>query len=327
MGAMFSQFYPPSPPLTEKNLPSQRGKVFLITGGYSGVGYQLVEILYKAGGKVYIAGRSEEKAMRAIEEIKSRTPIDDEKWSGELEFLLLRLDDLASIKSSVAEFQRRESHLHVLWNNAGRCLYPEGEKTVQGHEVILGTNCLGPHLFTCLILPSLQAAAKISPPGTVRIIWSSSILVDASAPKNGFVMSEITSPSKDQTYNYTISKTGNWFLASQFGHRVSHDGIVSMTQNPGNLRTNITRETPKWVLMILYPLLWDAHYGAYTELYAGLSPEITVEDNGGYIVPWGRKHPNMRKDLLDALESELNGGAGLAEKFWEWCERETTQFK
>lgn len=327
MGAVLSQFYPPSPTLTEQNLPSQKGKVFLITGGYSGVGYQLVEILYKAGGKIYIAGRSKEKAMKAIEEIKSRTTYYDEKRAGELEFLLLRLDDLSSIKSSVAEFQRRESHLHVLWNNAARSMYPEGEKTVQGHDVILGTNCLGPYLFTSLILPSLQAAAKISPPGTVRIVWSSSIVVDASAPKNGFVMSEITTPSKTQGDNYTNSKTGNWFLASQFGNRVSQDGIVSMTQNPGNLKTNIMRDVPLWITLLLYPLLWDAHYGAYTELYAGLSPDITVEDNGGYIVPWGRKHPNLRKDLLDAMKSERNGGVGLAEKFWEWCEKETAQFK
>lgn len=327
MGAVFSQFYPPSPALTEENLPSQKGKVFLITGGYSGVGYQLVEMLYKAGGKIYVAGRSEEKAMKAIEEIKSRITDDAATTPGELEFLLLRLDDLSSIKSSVDEFQRRESHLHVLWNNAARSMYPEGEKTVQGHDVILGTNCLGPYLFTLLILPSLQAAAKNSPPGTVRIVWSSSIVVDASAPKNGFEMSEITCPSKHQGRNYTNSKTANWFLASQFGYRVRRDGIVSMTQNPGNLKTNIMRDVPKWITLILYPLMWDAHYGAYTELYAGLSPEITVEDNGGYVIPWGRKHPNLRQDLVDALKSERKGGAGLAEKFWEWCEKETTQFK
>jgi len=324
MSAFFSQIYPPCPALTEKNLPNQKGKVFLITGGYSGIGYQLAEMLYKAGGKVYIAGRSEEKALKAIEEIKSSTAGDG---SGELEFLLLRLGDLSSIKSSVEEFQRRESHLHVLWNNAGRCMYPEGEKTVQGHDVILGTNCLGPYLFTWLILPSLQAAAKMSPRGTVRIVWSSSIVVDASAPTNGVIMSEITSPSKKQTRNYVNSKTGNWFLASQFGRRVSQDGIISLTQNPGNLKTNIMRNVPKWVTVIARLLMWDAQYGAYTELYAGLSSEITVEDNGGYIIPWGRKHPNIRKDLLNALENEENGGVGVAEKFWEWCERETMQFK
>ena len=75
------------------------------------------------------------------------------------------------------------------------------------------------------------------------------------------------------------------------------------------------RNAPKWLPIVAHSLLWDAKYGAYTELYAGLSPEITVEDNGGYIIPWGRKHPNLRQDLLDALKSQENGDTRVAEKF------------
>ncbi|KAF7196804.1 Short-chain dehydrogenase/reductase sthC [Pseudocercospora fuligena] len=62
MGASYSQFFPPPPTLTESNLPSQSGKVFIVTGGAAGVGYELSKILYHAGGKVYIAGRSEKNA-------------------------------------------------------------------------------------------------------------------------------------------------------------------------------------------------------------------------------------------------------------------------
>ena len=66
MGVTFSQFFPPKPTLTEVNLPSQKGKVFIVTGGTSGVGFELCAILYQAGGKVYLAGRSEANAQFAI---------------------------------------------------------------------------------------------------------------------------------------------------------------------------------------------------------------------------------------------------------------------
>lgn len=66
MGVTFSQFFPLSPTLTEANIGDQKGKVFLVTGGALGVGFEVCGILYQAGGKIYLAGRSEEKAEAAI---------------------------------------------------------------------------------------------------------------------------------------------------------------------------------------------------------------------------------------------------------------------
>jgi hypothetical protein len=43
------------------------------------------------------------------------------------------------------------------------------------------------------------------------------------------------------------------------------------------------------------PILYKAEIGAYTELWAGLSPKLTMEMNGGYVIPWGRIHPSPRK--------------------------------
>jgi hypothetical protein len=67
--------------------------------------------------------------------------------------------------------------------------------------------------------------------------------------------------------------------------------------------------------------------GAYTELWAGLSPEVTMETNGGYVVPWGRIHPAPRQDLLDALKSTQDGGIGRAGEFWEWCEKKVAEYR
>jgi NAD(P)-dependent dehydrogenase (short-subunit alcohol dehydrogenase family) len=76
MGVTFSRLFPPQPTPTLKNVPSQAGKVFVVTGGSSGIGFELAMILYRKGGRVYIAGRSEANAYQAIEHIRSLSTED-----------------------------------------------------------------------------------------------------------------------------------------------------------------------------------------------------------------------------------------------------------
>lgn len=90
--ALFQCFFIPKPTLTESNLPSQAGRVFIVTGGYAGCGKELSKILYGKDGTVYLAGRSQDKAESAIEEIKKVHPSSD----GRLEFLKVDLADLVS---------------------------------------------------------------------------------------------------------------------------------------------------------------------------------------------------------------------------------------
>lgn len=63
-------YFIPAPELTETTLPDQSGRVFIVTGGYAGCGYELCKILYQRNGVVYVAGRSQTKAEGAIEMIK-----------------------------------------------------------------------------------------------------------------------------------------------------------------------------------------------------------------------------------------------------------------
>ena len=53
--SLWSQLFPPTPDLTEKNLPDQSGKVCIVTGGGTGIGAELVKILYGANARVYVA--------------------------------------------------------------------------------------------------------------------------------------------------------------------------------------------------------------------------------------------------------------------------------
>jgi len=76
-------------------------------------------------------------------------------------------------------------------------------------------------------------------------------------------------------------------------------------------------------------VLQETVFGAYTELYAGLSREVGVKNNGTYIIPWGRVYGEEgipRKDLREALMTEKEGGLGYGEKFWGWCEGKWGKF-
>ncbi|KAI2775664.1 short-chain dehydrogenase [Daldinia loculata] len=318
MGAQWSQVFPPKPTFIEGNVGPQNGKVFLITGGYSGIGLELAKMLYKNHGRVYIAGRSEDKARQAIDDIRAGAPASQ----GSLEFLHLELDDLSSIKASVESFKARESKLHVLWNNAGVSRPPVGSVSKQGIELQLATNCLGPFLFTRLLLPLIEETASTEPSGSVRVIWTSSQIVELSAPPGGFDMSELQIPSKDQLRNYIISKFGNWLLASEIAATVGRtSGVVSVALNPGSAYSNLFRHTPS-LYFFAWPLLYAPKMTAYTGLYAGLSKDISLKTNGCYIVPFGRiaKENDIRQDLLDALKQREDGGSGKAKEFCDYCE-------
>jgi NAD(P)-dependent dehydrogenase (short-subunit alcohol dehydrogenase family) len=326
MGATLSQFFPPRPTLTEANIASQQGRVFIVTGGTSGIGFEICRILYQAGGKVYLAGRSEEQAMAAIKRIKE-TKVEPANLNGDLYFLYISLDDLATIGPAVEKFQASESRLDVLFNNAGVSNPPHGSVSVQGHELQMATNCLGPYLLTQFLLPTLLHTARNTSSATVRVIWTSSIAVELSAPKYGLDVAKLSTPSTNQQENYAVSKIGNWFLASQLASQAGNHGILSVTVNPGNLKSALTRHLPAIVPVLASPLLYEPVYGAYTQLWAGLSSELSIEDGGKYVVPWGRIHPSPSPGLVASLATEEDGGTGAAEAFVEWYDAQTVGFR
>jgi NAD(P)-dependent dehydrogenase (short-subunit alcohol dehydrogenase family) len=327
MGVTFSQFFPPSPTLTSANIANQQGKVFIVTGGASGIGFDLCRILYEAGGKVYLAGRSEENANAAIKKIKDGSSATS---SGQIRFLYVSLDDLTTIKPAVESFQALESRLDVLFNNAGVSMPPLGSVSAQGHELQMATNCLGPYLLTQLLLPVLLQTAKSTLSAAVRVIWTSSLAAEVpalGAPKDGFDLAKLSAPSKIQQENYSMSKLGNWFLASELASQAGKDGVLSVTVNPGNLKSALTRHIPAAVRMVVSPLLYPAVYGAYTNLWAGLSSDLSIKDGGNYIIPWGRVHPSPSPRHVASLASKEEGGTGEAKAFLEWCDAQTVEFR
>lgn len=325
MGHQLSQFFPPRPALTEANLESQDGRVFIVTGGYSGIGLELAKMLYQAHARVYIAGRSWEKAEKAMKAIGLAHP----ESKGSVEFLHLELDDLATIKASAESFLKKEKRLDVLWNNAGVSQVPPGSVSKQGIELHLATNCLGPFLFTQLLLPLLEkTSATTQPSASTRVVWTCSQIVELQTPPNGLEMSEVVAPPKDKGRNYINSKIGNWCLSTELAKRYGPGGLVSVVQNPGGASSSLFRHSP-WIRYLSRPILHAPKMAAYTELYAGLSKEISMEHNGCYILPFGRvaEEKNMKQDLLDVIKSDEEGGSGKAMEFWNYCDITTREYR
>ncbi|TVY34381.1 putative oxidoreductase [Lachnellula occidentalis] len=326
IGSILTQAFPPSPQFTEKDIPSQAGKVFIVTGGNSGIGLEVVKILYSKGGTVYMAGRNAEKINTAIKALKSAH--DPTANPGRIKSLILDLGDLSTIPACAADFLAQESRLDILFNNGGIAQVPAGSVSAQGHEAHVGTNCLGPFLLTQLLLPVLLRTAKSAPKAGVRVVWVSSGIIDIKAPVGGLILDELAPGhhSHDKAHNYSVSKAGDWLLASELDQRVRKHGIVSVALSPGQLKAPGFDRLPWYQRWLMKPLLHDPIMGAYTELWAALSLDVTCADGGRYALPWGRWHPSPRKDILESLRAKAEGGTGLAAEFWHWCEEQSKDY-
>lgn len=240
-------------------------------------------MLYAKNAKVYIAARSEDKANRAIADIKQARP----QSKGSLIFQHLDLSDLSTIKTSVERFTSQESRLHVLFNNAGvQALSKDGPTTTaQGHEIHLGVNVIGTFLFTKLLTPTLVATAKTEPPNTVRVVWVSSLGTEMVGEKSyGISLNYLNYWSALKPLErYGISKAGNWLHGVEFAKRYHADGVVSIPCNPGHLRSDLYRDSGTLFKTVLNTLItYPPINGAYTEIFAGLSPTITMKETGDW---------------------------------------------
>ena len=284
--------------------------MYIVTGSNTGVGKEVAQILYSKHAKVYIAARSEEKANDAIKSIKGSLP----KSKGSLTFLKLDLADLSTIRKSANEFLSKESKLHVLLNNAGVMIPPVGSVTPQGYELQLGVNNVGTFLFTKLLTPVLAQTAKSEAPGVVRVVWVSSMGAEKASHVPGGVpideLDDYKHEKKPEIYRYGVSKAGNYLHGTEYARRHKNDGIVSIPLNPGNLNSDLYRSlNPVIRAFLRKAILYPSVYGAYTELFAALSPDVTLENSGG----WGKLSESSVKEfwLITYTQLPLGGGSWI----------------
>lgn len=244
--------------------------------------------------------------------------------SGRLEFLHVDLNDLKSVKPAADRFLSQESRLDVLVNNAGVMFPPQGSKTEQGHDMQFGTNVLGPHLLSKLLMPTLVNTAKTSPANSVRVIWASSLAIQVLAPDGGVVFDEKNEPKvlSNIQSNYGQTKVANTLLAIKYQELYAADGVVSVSFNPGNLKTELQRHLSGILQTVADLTVYPAINGAYTELYSGWSEEVTKDKGITFIMPWGRDGTKLvRSDIQEGIKGDL------VTKLYDWCEKTTKEFE
>ncbi|KAI5302607.1 hypothetical protein KEM56_000529, partial [Ascosphaera pollenicola] len=161
---------------------------------------------------------------------------------------------------------------------------------------------------------------------SVRVTWAASSAVNLAAPRNGVVF-EGGSPKVhgNPSLDYAQSKAGNVLLSSELARRFKDKGIIGLSFNPGNLRYDLQRHLSAVYKAFVYAICYPSVHGAYTELYAGWSDNISLEESGSYVIPWGRI-AKPASHILPALQEITHGGTGVAKVFWEWCDKETSPY-
>ncbi|PTB69594.1 NAD(P)-binding protein [Trichoderma citrinoviride] len=302
-----SQFSP------ERDIPSQEGKVIVVTGGNTGIGKETILQLCKhSPKKVFLATRNEAKAKDAITSINSQLP-----EPADVEFVSLNLSNLASVASAAETIAQSTDRIDLLFLNAGIMNMPPGNKTDDGFDLQLGTNHVGHFLFTKKLLPVLkETVTKYNP--DVRVISTSSIGYRF-APSFETIISTEKLSSQGQWTSYGASKAANILFAAELAKR--HPELTSVSVHPGMIQTDLYATTAsnsfllRNLMRFFGPLVYhDVAYGALTQLWAATVGKDKLQQ-GGFYVP------------IAQLESKNKyvADADMQRRLWEWTEGELKQ--
>ena len=323
-------------------LLSLAGKTAIVTGANSpdGIGYNVAYQLFLKGAKVFIGARSFEKALSAIESMKSSSPSSD---SSLLKPLIMNLGDFKDVKRVAEKFVEEEERLDILVSNAGLLSRSKASDVdAYGISPSFGTNHLGTFLFTTTLLPLLVKTAKINP--DVRIVTVSSTAHYDVPPTARFdsvaafnesfeiaqdkavdgplatfgdaIGTEAVGEMQANFIRYGYSKLANVLFAKELQRRLDAQGIpiLSLSLHPGGVATNGAAGFLGGRDNDLFRASMSPADGALTPLYAAAHPaprEQVERYKGGFLLPWGGL-----KEASEAGRSEEN-----AKTLWETSER------
>lgn len=261
-------------PWNPSEIPDQSGRVAVITGANSGIGFKAARHLAAKGATVIMACRNLEKARAA----RARLPAE-----ANVRIVELDLGSQASVKKAAEEILAEYPRLDLLLNNAGIMWLEEG-RTEDGFERQFGINHLGHFTLTALLLPALRDVAGS------RIVTVSSI-----AHRAGRI--HFDNIHLDGQYGrqraYAQAKLANLMFAVELDRRLQRAGAQtrSLACHPGIASTNlagpgIAEETPLGIGRVvrwLWPLMTQsAEKGAWPTLYAATAPQA---EGGHYYGP------------------------------------------
>jgi NAD(P)-dependent dehydrogenase (short-subunit alcohol dehydrogenase family) len=242
-----------------KQLGDQTGRVAIVTGANSGIGFETARVLAEKGAHVVMACRNLDKANPKAAEIRVALP------DASLEVMALDLSDLSSVRSFAEAFRAKHSRLDLLINNAGIMVPPYG-KTAQGFETQFGVNHLGHFALTGSLLDLI-----INTPGS-RIVTVSSVAHYFG--KIQFADLNWESGYKAQAA-YGQSKLANLLFTYELQRRLKAAGkdTLAVAAHPGWTETSL-QEHAKGVKFLNRFFAQSPPMGALPTLYAAAGSSV-----------------------------------------------------
>lgn len=294
-----------------EKVPAQKGKVAIVTGANTGLGYETALAFAKKEIEVVMACRTESKAKKAMENIQKIVPV------AQLHFLELDLMDLTSVHAFSKNFLSRFNRLDLLINNAG-IMIPPFQLTKDGFESQMGVNYYSHFVLTGLLMEILNKTEG------ARVVTLSS-----KAHENGEIYFDNINWEKDYSKikAYSQSKLACLLFTQELQRRLSAAGhnTISVASHPGVSTTELGRHIPKWFYYLFMPLFWFMTHkpekGALPSIMAALDDDV---QGGDYFGPIGFREmkgpPAKVKARPHAYDEDL------AKRLWEVTE-EMTGFK
>ncbi|KAF5328365.1 hypothetical protein D9619_013244 [Psilocybe cf. subviscida] len=305
--------------ITEEDLVDLKGKVAIVTGGNSGVGYGTVQWLLRKGAKVYIAGRSQERVAVAITMLES-----EGIKNGSVHALKLDLADPRLARQSAEDFLSMESRLDILVNNAalGVGAGPqEFSLNEYGLKNIMTTNYISHFVFTETLLPLLKKTA-VEENSDVRIVNVTSkiherIEIDSFKGKD-MLNKEYGDTLNGRLGTYSLSKLANILHIKHLQKRLDSETIpiTCIALNPGAVATpgvdkffDSVGFLGRILKVIVIPLSFlSLSKGGMNSAFAAAGQDIKKDKllyKGAYLMPVGKITQPSRAALDNRLATEL----------------------
>jgi NAD(P)-dependent dehydrogenase (short-subunit alcohol dehydrogenase family) len=310
---------------TENDVPDQSGRVAVITGANTGIGFDTARVLLQRGARVVLACRDLDKARAAAERMVAAADTPGmEPARTRVEVARLDLASLDSIRQAADELPSRHARIDLLINNAGVMDTPYGT-TRDGFELQFGINHLGHFALTGLLLERLCQT-----PGS-RIVTVSSL-----NHRQGTInFDDLQSTRKYRRETaYSQSKLANLMFTFELQRRLAQaqaltqaagsDGgsTCALAAHPGFAKTELNRSLSPVTRAAYRPLIWllgqGSRMGALPTLRAAADP---AAEGGNYYGPGGRFQAKGYPVQVGTSDSARDSEA--QQRLWHESERLT----
>lgn len=291
-------------------VPSQTGKLCIVTGSNSGLGKEAARRLAGAGATVIMAVRSLEKGEAARSDILAQYP------DAELEVRRLDLAELSSVRAFADQLIADNNPIDILLNNGGVMAPPKRAESADGFELQFATNFLGHYVLTLRLLPLILTAAgpSVTTISSVAAQFGRIHFNDLQSkrhyiPYRAYAQSKLADLLFAQ-HLARIANERNWDLMSN----AAHPGLTRT--NLLNARLNVGKDTQKTSIQTRLAPSQSVEQGVEPMLYAATSPDAI---SGAYYGPRGLFGMRGVTTLVKAPRSARK--PETAERLWDAAEQ------